>query len=60
MSTQPAWAALFSILFLAEPLSWRMAVGDGLMLTAMVIVESGPRRQPPIITPDEIPGVIEK
>jgi drug/metabolite transporter (DMT)-like permease len=41
MATEPAWAALFSILFLGEALTWRMAVGGGLMLAAMVIVESG-------------------
>ena len=41
MATEPAWAALFSIVFLGEALTWRMAVGGGLMLAAMVIVESG-------------------
>ncbi len=41
MSTEPAWAALFSILFLHEPLTWRTAVGGGLMLAAMITVESG-------------------
>ena len=40
MATEPAWAALFSIMFLAEPMTWRMAVGGGLMLAAMIIVES--------------------
>jgi drug/metabolite transporter (DMT)-like permease len=42
MATEPAWAALFSITFLGEALTWRMAVGGSLMLAAMVIVESGP------------------
>lgn len=56
MSTEPVWAALFSILFLHEPLSWRMAFGGGLMLAAMVIVESGPRQQSTIVLPGEIPG----
>lgn len=56
MATEPAWAALFSILFLGELLTWRMAVGGGLMLVAMIIVESGPRRGTSISTPDEIPG----
>jgi len=31
MATEPAWAALFSIMFLAEPMTWRMAVGGGLL-----------------------------
>lgn len=44
MSTEPAWAALFAITFLAEPLTWRIAVGGALMLSAMVLVESGPRQ----------------
>jgi drug/metabolite transporter (DMT)-like permease len=57
MSTEPAWAALFSIMFLAEPLTWRMAAGGGLMLAAMIVVESGPRRRTVSISPDEIPGV---
>jgi drug/metabolite transporter (DMT)-like permease len=43
MSTEPAWAALFSITFLAEPLTWRIAVGGALILAATVLVESGPR-----------------
>lgn len=46
MSTEPVWAAAFSITFLAEPLTWRVLVGGGLMLAAMLIVELGPRRHP--------------
>jgi drug/metabolite transporter (DMT)-like permease len=42
MATEPAWAALFSVLFLHEPLTWRTAVGGGLVLAAMITVESGP------------------
>jgi drug/metabolite transporter (DMT)-like permease len=55
MATEPAWAALFSILFLSEPVTWRMAVGGALMLTAMILVESGPRQRALVITPDEMP-----
>lgn len=47
MATEPAWAALFSILFLHEPLTWRTAVGGCLMLAAMIIVESGPPPREP-------------
>ena len=48
MATEPAWAALFSITFLGEALTWRMAVGGGLMLAAMVTVESGPAAGPAV------------
>ncbi len=47
MATEPAWAALFSIVFLHESLTWRMAVGGGLMLLAMITVESGPPPKDP-------------
>ncbi|SDO46181.1 Threonine/homoserine efflux transporter RhtA [Nakamurella panacisegetis] len=55
MSTEPGWAALFSITFLGEPLTWRIAVGGGLMLAAMVIVETGPRPPTHAPHPDELP-----
>ncbi|QNK81401.1 DMT family transporter [Nakamurella sp. PAMC28650] len=55
MSTEPGWAALFSITFLHEPLTWRIAVGGGLMLVAMVVVETGPRRPGEAPHPDEVP-----
>lgn len=55
MSTEPGWAALFSITFLHEPLTWRIAVGGGLMLVAMIVVETGPRRQDDAPHPDEVP-----
>ncbi len=55
MATEPAWAALFSVLFLHEPLTWRTAVGGGLMVAAMITVESGPppadRARPPSPAP---------
>ena len=55
MSTEPGWAAVFSITFLDEPLTWRIAVGGGLMLAAMVIVETGPRAPEHAPHPDEVP-----
>jgi drug/metabolite transporter (DMT)-like permease len=55
MSTEPAWAALFSITFLGEPLTYRIAVGGTLMLVAMVLVESGPRQPGAAPHPDELP-----
>ena len=55
MATEPAWAALFSILFLDEALTWRMGIGGALMLAAMITVESGPppqdQSQPPPSAP---------
>ncbi|MET3804558.1 drug/metabolite transporter (DMT)-like permease [Nakamurella sp. UYEF19] len=55
MSTEPGWAALFSITFLSEPLTWRIAVGGSLMLAAMVIVETGPRHPGDAPHPDQVP-----
>ncbi len=55
MSTEPAWAAFFSITFLGEALTWRIAVGGSLMLAAMVIVETGPRQDGAPVHPDEVP-----
>ena len=57
MATEPAWAALFSITFLDEPLTWRMAVGGTLMLAAMVIVESGPAPKDGAGSPDSPPPI---
>jgi len=56
MATEPAWAALFSILFLGEALTWRMAVGGGLMLAAMIIVESGPDPNVEKDQPEQLPA----
>jgi len=55
MSTEPGWAAFFAITFLHEPLTWRITVGGSLMLTAIVIVESGPRSPGTPPHPDEVP-----
>lgn len=44
MSTEPVWAALLAITLLGEPVTWRVIVGGALMLCAMFVVESGPRR----------------
>ena len=55
MSTEPAWAAFFSITFLGEALTWRIAIGGSLMLIAMVVVETGPRPRGAPVHPDEVP-----
>lgn len=45
MATEPVWAAMLAILMIGEPLTWRVVVGGALMLAAMFVVESGPRRR---------------
>ncbi len=55
MSTEPGWAALFAITFLHEPFTWRIALGGGLMLAAMAVVETGPRHTGEAPQPDEVP-----
>jgi drug/metabolite transporter (DMT)-like permease len=44
MSTEPVFAALFAVLFGGEGLTLRMLLGGALVLTAMLVVELGPRR----------------
>jgi len=55
MSTEPVWAAGLSIAFLGEPLTWRVLLGGGLMLAAMLIVETGPRLPKDAPRPEELP-----
>ncbi len=43
MSTEPVWAAVLSVTFLDEPLTWRITVGGSVMLAAMLLVELAPR-----------------
>lgn len=45
MSMEPVFAAFFAVLFGGESLTSRMLVGGLLVLTAMLIVEIGPRRK---------------
>jgi drug/metabolite transporter (DMT)-like permease len=45
MSTEPVFAALFAVLFGGEGLTLRMLLGGALVLTAMLVVELGPRRR---------------
>jgi drug/metabolite transporter (DMT)-like permease len=44
MSTEPVFAALFAVLFGGEDVAARMLVGGALVLSAMLVVELGPRR----------------
>jgi drug/metabolite transporter (DMT)-like permease len=55
MSSEPAWSAVFSIAFLGEPLTWRILVGGGLMLSAMLVVELGPRISADEPRPEDLP-----
>lgn len=45
MSMEPVFAAFFAVWLGSEVLTARMLVGGGLVLTAMLIVEIGPRRK---------------
>lgn len=45
MSTEPVFAAFFAVLLGGEGVTARMLLGGALVLTAMVVVEVGPRRK---------------
>jgi drug/metabolite transporter (DMT)-like permease len=45
MSTEPVFAAVFAVLLGGEALTGRMLLGGALVLTAMLVVEIGPRRK---------------
>lgn len=45
MSTEPVWAAVFAVLLGTDQLTWRLVVGGGLILAAMVLAELLPRRK---------------
>jgi drug/metabolite transporter (DMT)-like permease len=45
MSMEPVFAALFAVLFGSESATWRMILGGGMVVAAMLIVEVLPRRR---------------
>lgn len=45
MSMEPVFAALFAVLLGTEHVTWRMLVGGGLVVAAMLVVEVLPRRK---------------
>jgi drug/metabolite transporter (DMT)-like permease len=45
MSMEPVFAALFAVLFGSESVTWRMLIGGGMVVAAMLIVEVLPRRK---------------
>jgi len=45
MSMEPVFAAFFAVLLGGEGLTGRMLLGGALVLTAMLVVEAGPRRK---------------
>ena len=55
MATEPAWAALMAITLIGEPFTWRVLVGGALMLSAMFVVESGPRTHSDPAGPEDLP-----
>ncbi len=44
MSMEPVFAAFFAVLLGAEDLTWRMLLGGGMVLAAMLVVELAPHR----------------
>ncbi len=44
MSMEPVFAAFFAVLFGGESLTWRMLLGGGMVLAAMLVVELAPHR----------------
>lgn len=55
MATEPAWAALMAITMIGEPFTWRVLIGGALMLSAMFVVESGPRAPTDPAGPEDLP-----
>ncbi len=55
MSTEPVWAAGLAISFLHEPFTVRIAIGGGLMLIAMLILELQPRTKSDYPRPEDRP-----
>ena len=45
MTMEPVFASSFAVLFGSESVTWRMLVGGALVLSAMFLVESAPRRK---------------
>jgi drug/metabolite transporter (DMT)-like permease len=41
---EPVFAGVFAVAFAGEPLTWAILVGGVLVVTAMLVVELGPRR----------------
>jgi drug/metabolite transporter (DMT)-like permease len=45
MSMEPVFAAFFAILLGGEAMTWRVAIGGAMVLSAMLVVETLPRRK---------------
>ena len=57
MTMEPVFAGLFAVLFGGERLGMRVVVGGAMVLTAMYLVELGPRRPDEPDVAEEIGGV---
>jgi drug/metabolite transporter (DMT)-like permease len=44
LTMEPVFAGVFAVVFAGEPLTWRILLGGGLVVAAMLVVELGPRR----------------
>ena len=56
MSTEPAWAAFLAVVMIDEQLTWRVVVGGGIMLAAMMLVELTPRARSDPPRYEELPS----
>lgn len=57
MSTEPVFAAVFSVTVGGESFTARMAIGGALVLVAMLVAELGPRRRPEVVEADPDPDL---
>jgi drug/metabolite transporter (DMT)-like permease len=56
MCAEPVWAATFAVLFAAQPVTWRLLAGGGLIVTAMGVADvRGSQAAVPAALPGELP-----
>ena len=58
MSMEPVFAATFAVGLGGESLTWRLLAGGAMVVTAMVLVEAGPRRTPSGPDPGEVQHLV--
>jgi drug/metabolite transporter (DMT)-like permease len=58
MSMEPVFAATFAVAFGGESVTWRLLAGGAMVLTAMLVVEAGPRRREQGPDPGEVPHLV--
>lgn len=58
MSMEPVFAATFAVGLGGESLTWRLLAGGAMVVTAMLVVEAGPRRRPAPPDPGEVQHLV--